>query len=63
MEKLDFREFMGSTGVVFNSKIRPGPHSDWNYVGAPGRVAVSPKEGPIKHWLKPKKRKRRKHDR
>jgi len=47
---------MGSTGVVFNPKIRPGPHSDWNYLGAPGRTGVSPKEGPIKNWTKKRKK-------
>lgn len=60
MSKLDFRKWleMVGTGVVFDPTQKP--KEDWNWWGAPGKTAVSPKEDPIKHWVEKKKKK--KHD-
>ena len=58
LANLDFRQFLeigGATGVVFNPKVKKS--RGWNYEGAPGSTGVSPKENPIKHWTKKRKKK------
>jgi hypothetical protein len=57
MQKLDFKtwlEMMGSTGAIYDPSEKP--EEDWNWQGAPGKTAVSPKEDPIKHWVKKRKK-------
>lgn len=62
MEKLEFKTWlemvgeMVGTGVVYDPSQKP--KEDWNWWGAPGKTAVSPKEGPIKHWTKKKRKKK-----
>lgn len=56
MNKLEFKEWlfeMTGTGAVYDG-TPPGP--DWNWWGAPGTTGVSPKEGPIMHKKKKKKK-------
>jgi len=47
---------MAATGVVFDPKIKPKAHQDWNYEGAAGNTGSSPKEWPIGYKPKGKKR-------
>jgi len=57
-EFVSLSEMMGSTGAVMGTHPpKPPEHSDWNIMGAPGRSATYPKEGPIK--LKKKRKKAR----
>lgn len=62
MEKLDFKQWIemaGSTGAVFDPHVRS---RDWNWLGSPGTTGVTPKEGPIKHWVKKGKKGKKKND-
>lgn len=55
MEKLNFKqwlEMMGSTGAIYDGSKSS---EDWNWQGAPGKVGVTPKQGPVKNSLKVKK--------
>lgn len=44
---LDFKKWLEMVGtyVVYDKKQKP--KEDWNYEGAAGKLAVSPKENPI----------------